>query len=179
MLVEAAEKELAHRYVEFLQWLHPVCIREESEEKEDEEASVGRSGVDNAVAAVAKMIVVAPEALPLSQLLPILLAALPMREDFSESTVVFQAFLHLIGKNDVTIIGMAKEVVGLLVDSFKPESEVPEAARDLAGRAIASLALNPACRDSVYSCLSSVTDAAHIDKLQRRLSVHGMIWKGE
>lgn len=140
VLVEAGGKGLVPRFLEFLQWLHPLCIR--GEDEEDDEVNDGGADVDNAVAAVAKMIVVSPEAIPLSPVLPVMLAALPMREDFGESTVVFKAFLHLIENNDVTIIGMAKEVIGLLADSFKPDSEVPEAAKDLAGRAITLLAKN-------------------------------------
>ncbi len=171
--IDAAGKELVPNYLQFLQWLYPLCIREESEEGEE---NVGGGAIDNALGTVAKMIVVAPEVIPLSQVLPVVFAALPMREDFNESTVVFKAFLHLLQNNDITIIGMVKELLPLLVDNFKPDSEVPHATREVAGQAIAVLAVNELCRDSVYSYLSTITDSEQIEKLKSGLSVHGMVW---
>lgn len=175
-LIDAAGKELVPGYLQFLQWLYPLCIREEREEGEE---NVGGGAIDNALGAVAKMISVAPEAIPLSQVLPVVFAALPMREDFNESTVVFKAFLHLIQSNDPTIIGMVKELLPLLVDNFKSDSEVPDATREVAGQAIAVLAANELCRDSVYSYLSTITDSDLIEKLQSGSTINGMIWNGK
>lgn len=171
MLIETARVPLVPRYLLFLQWLYPVCIRKESEK--------GGADVDNALAAVARMIYIDHRDIPLSQVLPVMFAALPLRKDVGESIAVFKAFLLLVEKNDPTIIAMVKDLIPLLAENFKPGTLVPNATRDLAGKAINILTANSTCCDSVYSYFSTLTDSEHIEKLQIGLSAQGMVWKGK
>ncbi len=71
---------------------------------------------------------------------------------------------------------MVKDLVPLLVENFKTDSEVPDAARDLAAEAIGILVADSTYRDSIYAHLSFIKDSEHIKKLQTGLSVYGMIW---
>ena len=68
------------RYGHFLTGLRPLF----------EASSAGDDGscMDNACAAVARMIIVAPDALPLDQVLPVLLGALPLKADMTENMTV-------------------------------------------------------------------------------------------
>ncbi|XP_057528872.1 uncharacterized protein LOC130807617 isoform X2 [Amaranthus tricolor] len=51
---------------------------------------------DNAAGAVARMIMVHPEAIPLNQVLPVFLKALPLREDHEESIAVYSCVCNLV-----------------------------------------------------------------------------------
>ena len=53
--------------------------------------------VDNAVAAVARMIMYGPAGgIPLGQVLPVMLAALPLETDFTENDTVYNCLLGLL-----------------------------------------------------------------------------------
>lgn len=52
--------------------------------------------VDNAAAAVARMIMAAPATVPMEQVLPVLLSALPLKADRSENEAVYTCLLGLI-----------------------------------------------------------------------------------
>lgn len=75
-------------YLEILQALHPLFSL----------TSKGTEGgvVDNAAAAVARMIMAAPGAVPMDQVLPVLLSALPLKSDRSENEAVYTCLLGLI-----------------------------------------------------------------------------------
>lgn len=176
ILVEVAGRAFVPRYLQFLQWLHPVCVRKEAEEEEED---VGGADVDNALSTVAKMILVASDAVPLNQVLPVMFAALPIKEDFTESITVFKAFLSLIDKKDPVILGMVNELVPLLIESFEQDSEIPEQARNYAAQALAILAANPSYRDIVHNSLSSISDQEHLKRLQTGLYAYGMFWTGK
>ena len=75
-------------YLELLQALHPLFSL----------TSKGTEGgvVDNAAAAVARMIMAVPAAVPMEQVLPVLLSALPLKTDRSENESVYTCLLGLI-----------------------------------------------------------------------------------
>jgi importin-4 len=51
---------------------------------------------DNAVGAVARMMMAAAAQLPLESILPVFLQALPLREDLHEAVPAYQALCHLV-----------------------------------------------------------------------------------
>lgn len=75
-------------YLELLQALHPLFSL----------TSKGTEGgvVDNAAAAVARMIMAAPAAVPMDQVLPVFLSALPLKSDRSENEAVYTCLLGLV-----------------------------------------------------------------------------------
>lgn len=75
-------------YLELLQALHPLF----SLTSKGTEGSV----VDNAAAAVARMIMAAPGAVPMDQVLPVFLSALPLKSDRSENEAVYTCLLGLV-----------------------------------------------------------------------------------
>lgn len=55
--------------------------------------------VDNATAAIARMIMAAPSHVPMSQVLPVMLRALPLKNDMTENETVYNCLLGLIQMN--------------------------------------------------------------------------------
>lgn len=60
---------------------------------------------DNAAAAVARMILACPGTIPLPQVLPVFLGALPLKDDLEEAGIVYGCLFTLIGHspNEVRI----------------------------------------------------------------------------
>lgn len=75
-------------YLEILQALHPLFSL----------TGKGTEGgvVDNAAAAVARMIMTSPQHVPMDQVLPVFLSALPLKADRSENEAVYTCLLGLI-----------------------------------------------------------------------------------
>lgn len=68
---------------------------------------------DNAAGAVARMIMVQPQSIPLNQVLPVLLKALPLKEDFEESMTVYSCICHLVLSSNSVILPLVPEVVNI------------------------------------------------------------------
>ncbi|KAH9926267.1 ARM repeat-containing protein [Epithele typhae] len=89
LLIEHSENDLSPQYITILAALRPMFIV-----PADAPSSV-LNARDNAVGAVARMIVKNTAALPLDQVLPVFLNALPLQNDFLENRPVFRAIFHL------------------------------------------------------------------------------------
>ena len=62
------------------------------------------SAKDNAAGAVGRMIVKNTGALPLDQVLPVFIGALPLRNDLLENRPVFRAIFHLFQTNGAALV---------------------------------------------------------------------------
>lgn len=58
---------------------------------------------DNAAGAVARMIIAHPEAVPLDQVLPVFINALPLKADYEENQPVFECIFKLFGANNTYV----------------------------------------------------------------------------
>jgi hypothetical protein len=58
---------------------------------------------DNAAGAVARMIIAHPEAVPLDQVLPVFINALPLKADYEENQPVFECIFKLFGANNAYV----------------------------------------------------------------------------
>ncbi|CAM9930356.1 unnamed protein product, partial [Sphacelaria rigidula] len=87
-LAQGGGDAIVPHYLDILQALHPLF----------QLSGKGVEGgvVDNAAAAVARMIMAAPAAVPMDQVLPVLLSALPLKADRSENEAVYTCLLGLI-----------------------------------------------------------------------------------
>jgi hypothetical protein len=165
VLVEKTDKALVPHFLTFLQWLHPVCVRKESAKAD----YVGGADIDNAVGAVAKMIHVAPEAIPLAQVLPVMLNALPMKEDYDEGTVVFSTFYKLVQMNEPNTLNLLPQFISAFAYNFHPSSHAPEESKVIAVEALKLIASNAQYAPLLQSYLSSMTDQTHQQNLQKGL----------
>ncbi|GAA5849155.1 hypothetical protein JCM8547_006464 [Rhodosporidiobolus lusitaniae] len=84
------QADLSSQYLTVLGALHPLFGLP------DDGASKHENAKDNACGAVARMMMKNLAAVPLEQVLPVFLAALPLRRDFAESESVFNAILTLL-----------------------------------------------------------------------------------
>ncbi|KAJ6804510.1 putative importin subunit beta-4 isoform X1 [Iris pallida] len=66
---------------------------------------------DNAAGAVARMIMVQPQSIPLNQVLPVFLKALPLKEDYEESIAVYNCICNLILSSNPQILPLVPDVV--------------------------------------------------------------------
>ncbi|KAJ6809219.1 putative importin subunit beta-4 isoform X1 [Iris pallida] len=66
---------------------------------------------DNAAGAVARMMMVQPQSIPLNQVLPVFLKALPLKEDYEESMAVYNCICNLILSANPQILPMVPDVV--------------------------------------------------------------------
>ncbi|XP_020104438.1 importin-4 [Ananas comosus] len=66
---------------------------------------------DNAAGAVARMIMVQPQSIPLNQVLPVFLKALPLKEDHEESMTVYSCISNLLLSSNPQILPLVPDVV--------------------------------------------------------------------
>jgi len=60
--------------------------------------------MDNACGAVARMLLTFPQQLPLDQVLPVFLKALPLKKDFEENKTVYNSIFQLFRSQNTTVM---------------------------------------------------------------------------
>ncbi|KAK9191281.1 hypothetical protein WN943_019893 [Citrus x changshan-huyou] len=81
---------------------------------------------DNAAGAVARMIMVNPQSIPLNQVLPVLLKVLPLKEDFEESMAVYNCISTLVLSSNPQILSLVPELVNLFAEVVVSPEESSE-----------------------------------------------------
>ncbi|CAM8919178.1 unnamed protein product [Rhodiola kirilowii] len=82
---------------------------------------------DNAAGAVARMIMVHPEAIPLNQVLPVLLKVLPLKEDREESLAVYSCICNLVISSNSQILPLVEELVKIFAQVVASPDESSDA----------------------------------------------------
>ena len=119
VLVQATGLALAPHFMSILQSLYPLCTRAADKMASD----TGGADVDNALSSVARIINTGGAALiPLAQVLPVMLAALPLRSDTSEGPNIYGCLIDLVMNGDPTSISLLPLILNkfgevLLADS--------------------------------------------------------------
>ncbi|KAG5000612.1 hypothetical protein JHK87_021684 [Glycine soja] len=93
---------------------------------------------DNAAGAVARMIMVHPESIPLNQVLPVFLRVLPLKEDREESMAVYSCVSTLVFSSNPQILSLVPELVNLFALVVVSPVETPEV-KAVVGRAFSHL----------------------------------------
>lgn len=118
LLVEHSAVDLTPQYLPLLAALRPLF---------DVTPDAPRSRLnakDNAVGAVARLIFRNYTAVPLDQVLPVFVAALPLKEDYVENRPVFRALFHLFRTAPQTLgphLGALLPVFGHVLDPNGPD----------------------------------------------------------
>jgi len=97
------------------------------------DASQGESSaacVDNAAAAVSRMIMASPNHVPFPQVLPALLSALPLKTDMTENETVYTCLLGLLQMNQPDLLANSEELRRILVEATSDSSKVAEEIQD-------------------------------------------------
>ena len=148
---------LAAHYLKFLQMLRPLCDRPAAQVVATD---VGGADVDNALSAVAKMIQISSDSIPLQQVLPVIIAALPLRVDFDEALNVYGTLVKLMVAGNAHTISMLPQLLTCLVQILPPTSQVNDVVKALVVSGIKSFASNPQLQSAFASAYSQITDAS-------------------
>ena len=153
-LVEATETALSPHVLPLLQCLHPLCIRPAHQQGSD----MGGADVDNAIAAVARIIKAMPTVAPIAQVLPVLVANLPFRVDFEECEHVYGMLAGLIQQNDPTILhSLLPQVLTLFADTLS-SSKYNDASKAVVRSCVQSMVQNPDIRTLFVNAVNQVND---------------------
>jgi len=80
--------------------------------------------IDNAAAAVARMIMASPTHVPMSQVLPVMLKALPLKTDMSENETIYKCLLGLLQMKHPDMMANAGEVSRIFTEACREGSSV-------------------------------------------------------
>ena len=120
--VDAAGSALGGHFLQILECLRPLCTRAANQQSADS----GGADVDNALSAVAKMIKAAPERVPLEHVIPVMLAALPLRADYSEGPSVYGSLSALILANNPVVLANLPSLLSSLGQELVASKTVDE-----------------------------------------------------
>jgi len=88
------------------------------------------AAIDNAAAAISRMIMASPANVPMGQVLPVLLRALPLKNDMTENETVYQCLLGLLQMNQEDAVANKAEIRRIFTEATsegsKVDSEVQE-----------------------------------------------------
>ncbi|KAJ0038431.1 hypothetical protein Pint_22615 [Pistacia integerrima] len=93
---------------------------------------------DNAAGAVARMIMVHPQSVPLNQVLPVFLKVLPLKEDHEESMAVYSCVSTLVLSSNPQILSLVPELVNIFARVVVSSDETCEV-KAVVGRAFSHL----------------------------------------
>jgi hypothetical protein len=95
--------------------------------------------VDNACAAVARMIMTSPSHVPLDQVLPVMLKALPLKSDMTENETVYNCLLGLLQANNADLGANKIELARVFGMAASDESKVDDSIKEKLKLALQSL----------------------------------------
>ncbi|CAM9175169.1 unnamed protein product [Pylaiella littoralis] len=121
-LAQGGGEAVVPYYLELLQALHPLF----SLTSKGTEGSV----VDNAAAAVARMIMAAPGAVPMDQVLPVFLSALPLKSDRSENEAVYTCLLGLVHLRHPEALRLLESIMTVVAKALTPAAKVQDEIQD-------------------------------------------------
>ena len=93
LVVENSQVDLSQQYLQLLGALRPIFV------VTADASAVKLNAKDNAAGAVGRLIVRNTAAIPLDQVLPVFIDALPLKNDYLENRPVFRALFHLFRTN--------------------------------------------------------------------------------
>ncbi|PPQ67700.1 hypothetical protein CVT24_002756, partial [Panaeolus cyanescens] len=114
LLVEHSEVDLSPQYIQLLGALRPIF------EVPANSPPARLNAKDNATGAVARLIVRNTAAVPLDQVLPIFIDALPLKNDFLENRPVFRALFHLFKTNGAILLPYMDRILAVFAVVLDP-----------------------------------------------------------
>ncbi|CAN6284845.1 unnamed protein product [Urochloa humidicola] len=93
---------------------------------------------DNAAGAIARMIMVQPQSIPLNQVLPVFIKALPLKEDHEESMPVYSCICSLLLSSHPQILPLVPDVIHVFAQVVVSQDESDEVKTNI-GKAVSHL----------------------------------------
>jgi len=119
-LIRSSEGAMVPHFMQILQLLHPLCARRTTG------TDTGGADVDNTLSTVAHMIRVSPDSVPLNQVLPVMLEALPLRADHLEGENVYGCLIDLLKNNNAIAITLLANIKQKLQEALQQSGTLPE-----------------------------------------------------
>jgi len=120
MCCEGLGGQITSYYPQILQAISPLFLVDTT--KSDYSAAC----VDNAAAAVSRMILTSPEHVPISQVLPFVLRSLPLKSDFTENETVYRCLLTLLEIDHPDAVSSKTDIRRIFQDACAEDSKVDE-----------------------------------------------------
>jgi hypothetical protein len=159
VLVETTGTALSQHFMHFLGWLHPLCTRHEAQQASD----VGGADIDNAISSVARMINVAQALIPLDQVLPVMLASLPLRSDHSEGENIYGCFSRLVLSGDATALRLLPQILESFAQVVSAGSKSSDETKAVVKTCVAQLSSGPQLQPVYVSALGQCSsDTVHL-----------------
>ncbi|KDQ11917.1 hypothetical protein BOTBODRAFT_34989 [Botryobasidium botryosum FD-172 SS1] len=117
VLVENTERDLGPQFMHLLGGLRPFF-----DVPEGSPAAVFNAR-DNAAGAVARLIIQNTAAVPLDQVLPVLISALPLKNDYLENRAVYRCIFHLFHTNPPAIMPYVDRLLPAFAYALNPETD--------------------------------------------------------
>lgn len=130
---EGLGESVSSQYGAMLQALSPLFSVDISE------GDTAAACVDNASAAVARMIRAAPSHVPMAQVLPVLLKALPLKSDMTENETVYGCLFELLQQNQPDLLANKQELARVFASAASEESKVDDELKEKLKLALQSL----------------------------------------
>ncbi len=97
------------------------------------------AAVDNASACVCRMIMASPANVPIAQVLPVVLQALPLKNDMTENETVYKCLLGLLQMNNADTLAQTAEIKRVFIEASSGESKVDDHLKAQLTAAIAAI----------------------------------------
>lgn len=103
------------------------------------EGDTAAACVDNASAAVARMMKTSPSHVPMTQVLPVMLKALPLKSDMTENETVYNCLFGLLQANQPDLMANKAELARVFAMAASEESKVDDELKEKLKLALQSL----------------------------------------
>ena len=124
---------VASQYPDMLQHLSPLFSIDVTE------GDTAAACVDNACAAVARMIKTSPSHVPIAQVLPVLLKALPLKNDMTENETVYSCLFGMLQSNQPDLLANKAELSRVFGEAASEASKVDDELKEKLKLALQSL----------------------------------------
>ena len=121
---EALGEFVVSDYAQILQAISPLFNIDSS--KGDPSAAC----IDNAAAGVSRMIMASPTNVPMSQVLPVVLKALPLKNDMTENETIYKCLLGLLQMNNADAIAQKAEIRRIFTEALAAGSQVDDETKE-------------------------------------------------
>lgn len=166
VLIESTGEALVPHFPSILEMLHPVCVRTCMLSGA---ADSGGADIDNAIAAVTRMIKVAPASLPLQQVLTTVLAALPIKADFNEAKQIFSTLCDLLDSDNAATVPLMATFLNVFAKTLTM-SKIEDEVKARLVSTIYRLATGPPAH--IFSASVQTVSPEHQAIIQQALQAH-------
>lgn len=130
---EGLGEAVAPQYGAMLQAMSPLFSVDVSE------GDTAAACIDNACAAIARMIKTSPANVPMSQVLPVVLKALPLKNDMTENETVYSCLFGLLQQNNADLLANKLELQRVFGEAASEASKVDDELKEKLKLALQSL----------------------------------------